>query len=1160
MTRPVDWSARERARDPACSWIVQAPAGSGKTELLTQRMLGLLARVDQPEEVIAITFTRKAAAEMSNRLIRRLQSAAAEPDKKREPHEQASFELARAALKNDLERGWNLLEQPSRLRIRTIDRLCSELARQLPILSGLGGGQQVAEDPEAFYRVAAARTMTALEDSSDPLQADVARVLDRYDNQYDRLVDLLTHMLGHREQWISHLLDIQTGDGFDRDGLEDALRMLIEAELRAARESIPAGVLHELPRYLNYALGNLPPDDTSVRALLEACGGIKCSTLDLPVSADALKHWITLIGFLLTKGGKWWSSPTAALGFPAPSAAKGEEKVLRQSWKDGFTELLAVLRDNIELLDQFNTIRKLPRPDYEEEAWESLESLMRILIRAFQEWRIVMSETGQADFSEIAARAIEALGSDDQPSNLAMRMDYRIEHLLVDEFQDTSLSQIRLLEKLTAGWSDGDGRTLFLVGDPMQSIYRFRKAEVSLFIQAFEGQLFRHIRLRPLQLQVNFRSNRPLVQWVNTVFPDVMPRHSDPVRDAVHYRESCARPGAPPDGDLDVRILPARDDAEEAGQVVEIIRQSRPEHTVAVLVRSRTHASEILALLDRLKADDERYRYQAIEFNPLANTPLVQDLISLTLALTQPADRLAWLSVLRAPCCGISLADLDQLAEGNPEGILLDQLKFHAHPDSNHDEHLAISVDGRQRLKRITPVLAAVCARRGREPIRELVESAWNSLGGPACANNVSELDDAATFLTLLEALEHENLPVDRDTLAQRMKNLHAEPDALAGGKLQVMTIYAAKGLQFDTVILPGLNLKTGNDRGRLLHWFELAGQNRIVLSPMRNADEKARQKNEGDLIQFIADIEKRRQSLENGRLLYVAVTRAICNLHMFAAVTPLKSGQVKPAAGTLLSELWPAIKAEQAPQVQAAHEPMTSELAVPDTDKEDSGDSAPVNLYVPQEYRRLAADWQLPKPPPCVRLAPAESPELRDFIEFQWAGEDARLTGNLVHRLLQLIASQGIGCWGETGGMASREAWCRRQLASEGVHGAKADNIVNRVSEAIENCLDSEHGQWILGARENARSEYALTAVLDHQPVNLVLDRTFIDKGIRWIIDYKTSSHRGGDLEGFLENETERYRDQLSQYRQAMAIGESRPIKTALYFPLLDRFCEVRP
>jgi ATP-dependent helicase/nuclease subunit A len=1140
MSRPIDWQEREKGRDPNRSWIVQAPAGSGKTELLTQRMLGLLARVENPEEVIAITFTRKAAAEMSHRLVKGLQDATKEPEKPLEPHQQVSRELALAVLRNNEERGWNLLEQPSRLRIRTIDSLCSEIARQLPVLSGLGGGQQITEDAEPLYRTAAARTMAAIEDDSDQLQADVIRVLDRYDNQYDRLVGLLTNMLGHREQWVGHLLAIQTKDGFDRDGLEDSLRLLVGAELCSAREIIPDHLLAELPRYLNYALGNSTRDEAEVRALLKACGGFDCDYLDLPVTPDALVHWVTIIRRLLTANGeKWRTAADVNAGFPAPSNAKGEEKALRKEWKDGFRELIDSLRENDDLLDQFNTIRKLPRPDYDDEAWESLESLMRILIRAFQEWKVVISETGEADFSEIAARAIQALGEDCAPSTLALRMDYRIEHLLVDEFQDTSLSQIRLLEKLTAGWSEGDGRTLFLVGDPMQSIYRFRKAEVSLFITAFEGRLFRHINLQPLQLQVNFRSTEPIVDWINQVFPDVMPRHSDPVKDAVHYSESCARPNAPAGGFITTQIMPERDDEDEARRVIEVIRHCDPSQSVAILVRSRNHAGEILTLLDRLKEDDSRFRYQAINFNPLAASPLVQDLVSLTLALTQPADRLAWLAVLRAPYTGLELSELDELAGGDSESIILDALAASIVPGAS----------GRERLHRIAPVLLEAVNRRGRDCVRTLLESTWIRLGGPACVQNASDLDDAATYFNLLDSLENENLPIDRDTLDQRMENLYSEPDAMAGDKLQIMTIYGAKGLQFDTVILPGLNRGTGSDKGKLLHWFELAGQDRIVMSPMRNAADKERQKREGDLIQFIADVEKRRQRLENGRLLYVAATRAIRSLYLFAAVKPGKSGDIKAAAGTLLGELWPAIEAEQAPLISlAAGEPEAAQA-------EEASEIAPC---LPQKYRRLAADWKLPVSPGSVRQTRSDPPDAQDYIEFRWAGEDARLTGNLVHRLLQLIAGQGLETWSAGGGMAARENWCRRQLLSEGVQGDKADSITSRTSKAINNCLESDRGKWILESREDGACEYALTAVLDGQPRNLVLDRSFVEDGTRWIIDYKTSSHSGGDLEGFLKNEADRYREQMQRYRQAVAIHETRPIRTALYFPLLDRFCEV--
>jgi ATP-dependent exoDNAse (exonuclease V) beta subunit len=776
---------------------------------------------------------------------------------------------------------------------------------------------------------------------------------------------------------------------------------------------------------------------------------------------------------------------------------------------------------------------------------------MRVLIRAFQEWKVVMSETGHADFSEIASRAIQALGTEDQPSNLALRMDYRIEHLLVDEFQDTSMNQIRLLERLTAGWTPGDGRTLFLVGDPMQSIYRFRKAEVSLFIQAFEGELFQHIALKPLQLRVNFRSTQPVLDWVNDVFPMVMPKASDPLEDAVHYSQSYPRPGAGADGMVSMHIAAQRDDEEEAKRVIDIISQGDKNETTAILVRSRNHASAILSQLDRLKIDDPRFRYQAIDFNPLAETPAILDLASLTLALTQVADRLAWLAVLRSPFVGLDLSDLDALASADKQRIIPDALQGLL--DLQSGEPSALTPAGTRRLLRAAPVLLGALQERGRIPTRTLVQDTWTRLGGPACVNNESELDDASTFFDLLDTLETENLPIDRDTLEMRLDKLYAQPDSTVSGRLQVMTIYAAKGLQFDTVILPGVNRPTGNDKGRLLHWFELAGQDQIVMSPMRNAQEKERQKHEGDLIQFIADVEKRRQSLENGRLLYVAATRAKRSLFLLAAIEPTSKKEINPANGTLLSELWPAIRQDQVSRLEAA----LSESKEPRQPKPTEILDEPSSQPAPR-YRRLAADWTAPPPPEAVEQPGHEPVDIHDDIEFSWAGEDARLTGNLVHRLLQLIAEQGYSNWTASGGMASRENWCRRQLASDGVTGDKADLILDRISGAVENCLASKQGKWFLGPRDEAACEYALTAMLDGRAQNLVLDRTFVEAGERWIIDYKTSSHSGGNLEGFLKNERERYTGQLERYRQAMAMSETRPIRIALYFPLLDRFLEL--
>ena len=1152
MNHPADWQQRELGRDLQHSYIVQAPAGSGKTELLTQRMLGLLAHVENPEEVVAITFTRKAAAEMSHRLVSHLQAAARQQrgdneNEELQDHEQVSRDLALAVLEHDARQGWNLLEQPSRLRIRTIDSLCSELGRQLPVTSGLGGGQQIAVDATALYRKAAARTMAVIEDDSDKLQADVIRILDRYDNQYDKLVELLTGMLASREQWTGHLLDSRKGDGFDRQGLEDALRFLVEIQLEKARQITPGNLLGTLPRFYNYALGNAPDNENELKALLNFCGGFDCEFLDLPTRAEALPHWKTMISSLLTTAGEMRkAAPTVKAGFPAPSDAKGEEKVNRAAWKEGFKAILDEHRENDKLRDTFNTINLLPSPAYEDEAWESLESLMRILLRAAKEWEVVMAESGEVDFGEIAHRAIRSLGDEDAPSDLALRLDYRIQHLLVDEFQDTSASQIRLLDKLTTGWSYGDGRTLFLVGDPMQSIYRFRKAEVSLFIKAWQGDLFDHILLEPLQLTVNFRSTRPIVEWVNQTFPTVMPNMSDPVMGAVSYSEASTKPRVLENGTVGIRILPGRDDEEEARQVIDIIDRCSPDETIAILVRSRTHASVILTELDKRKLTEPRYRYQAINFTHLADTVLIQDLVSLTLALIQPADRLAWLATLRAPFIGLNLADLDELVAGNSAAIILDAISTNA----DKDKQSTLSAGGQHRLQRTGPALLEAVNRRGRQSVRSLVESTWITLGGPACVDNASELDDAATYFALLDALEGESLPIDRDTLDLRMKDLYAEPDASANGKLQVITIYAAKGLQFDTVILPGLNREPAGDKSKLLHWFELPGEDKIVMSPMRNTEEKEKQKKSGDLIKFITNIEKQRQRLEDGRLLYVATTRAVHSLYLFAAIKPSTKDEIKAKTSSLLNGLWPAIQDEQTPLIRKAAEDL------PTHEQDDTNEESAAKL--PQDYRRLAAEWQLPDPPESVLQAKVEHAEAQNYIEFSWAGEDARLTGNLVHRLLQLIGEHGLDRWHADGGMAQKGNWCRQQLAAEGVRKEKADAIITRASEAIANCLSSEQGRWILENHEDAVCEYAITAVLDGRPKNLILDRSFVENDTRWIIDYKTSSHGGGDLEGFLESEAKRYREQLQRYKNAVAMTETRPIKTALYFPMLDRLLEL--
>src|SRR5438874_479664 len=129
----ADFAQRRRALEPGRSFIVQAPAGSGKTELLIQRYLVLLARVAQPEEIAAITFTKKAAAEMRTRVIDALAKARTAP-RPPEPHRALTWDSAAAVLERDAHLGWRLEQQPGRMRIQTMDALCLSLTRQMPLV------------------------------------------------------------------------------------------------------------------------------------------------------------------------------------------------------------------------------------------------------------------------------------------------------------------------------------------------------------------------------------------------------------------------------------------------------------------------------------------------------------------------------------------------------------------------------------------------------------------------------------------------------------------------------------------------------------------------------------------------------------------------------------------------------------------------------------------------------------------------------------------------------------------------------------------------------------------------------------------------------------------------------------------------------------------
>jgi len=1056
----VDAAERERALDPAQSFIVQAPAGSGKTELLVRRFARLLKTVERPEEVLAITFTRKAAAEMKKRVLAGLDGS------------DSARELA------------------PRLRIMTIDSLCAALTRQMPVLTHFGAQPRIAEAEEAraLYLEAAMRTLAQVE-GTGLVATQVARLLSHLDNNVADAAKLLSGMLARRDQWLRRAGNPPT-------------RAELEAAFAAGRERLLAHVTALHP-------GASPEFAMEV----------------------------------LTQKGEWRKRP------PAPAELVGNEP-LRQA-------LFALMQ--------------LPPAGYSQAQWEVLEAILALLKLAVAELKIVFGERGQADFTEYAQAAVMALGSAEDPSELLLRMDAGIRHILVDEFQDTSVSQWDLLERLTAGWEPGDGRTVFAVGDPMQSIYRFREAEVALFLRARHAGLG-SVSLQPLTLSTNFRSQAGIVDWVNATFSRVLPAEEDESSGAVPYAPAAPHPGK---GRLEgpaafwhpVMILMGgvpRAREEEAQRVVDIVLAARarnPAATCAILVRNRSALTDIVPALGRAGI-----RFRAVEIEKLGEKQVIQDLVALVRALVHPADRIAWLAVLRARWCGLSLADLHALAGSDEPGVAegnainekgAEQTRHAAGAGSRTLWELmqdpqrlsALSGDGRSRLERLRATLAPFLEHALRDSLRNRVEGAWLALGGPACVDEVTELEDASIFLDRLDRLEDAGDLADLAALESALDELYALPDLEAlDTDLQIMTIHKAKGLEFDTVILPGLDRSPRTGERPLLAWKEQSDGGMLLAPINETGDAKE------PMFRHVRDLQREAEDIEAARLLYVAATRARSGLHLLGCVKCDEDGMERPPASrSLLARLWPVIDAQvrdvrvgEAGAGLAIH-------AAPDGAAEQGGGNG---RDVAAIMYRLPPDWNPPAAPPPVNWNAGQQVQMAgEAVEFSWAGETARHVGSVVHRWLQNIAEDEMRGW-DRARVESLQAAFRSELAAHGVEETALPVAAGRVAAALVNALEDERGRWLLGPQRDARNEYRITAVVDGVLRHLVVDRLFTDAdGRRRIIDYKTGGHEGTDVDAHLDREQTRYRAQLDRY--AAALGGGQP---GLYFPLLGGWREWSP
>jgi ATP-dependent exoDNAse (exonuclease V) beta subunit len=766
---------------------------------------------------------------------------------------------------------------------------------------------------------------------------------------------------------------------------------------------------------------------------------------------------------------------------------------------------------------------------------------------------VVFQKAGEVDFVAIAQQASWALEDEHGATDLALKLDYKISHLLIDEFQDTSPVQMKLIEQLIAGWQAHEERTLFCVGDPMQSIYRFRKADVSLFLEA-QTEGINGFKLAPLQLALNYRSHPKVIDWINQAFTQVFPNKDAKNHGAIRYSPFTASLGNE-DGEgvnLHPLIWPASNvgqeaDGEEDGNpdlyqleaayVAKLIEQLKtqlnPPQKIAVLVRSRNH---LQALVTEIRRHHQNLHFQALEIEPLNERQTVQDAWSLLCALMHRADRTHWLNLLRAPWCGLNLADLHALA-GNGQR---DSIWAAMHDEARLRQ---LSDDGRVRLQHVREVLAAAFACQGRLPLRRWLERTWLQLGGAQCLVEAGDNRDVQVFFDLLEKHDRSG-QIDLASLEAAMKKLYAKPDSQADGSVQFLTIHKAKGLEFDSVILPALNRKSRADDNDLLLWeeVEVEHERHLIAAPVHSKGSK----NKGlpNLYDYIKNLEKIRSNNEVVRLLYVAATRSQRQLHLIASMQKNNDGELKPVANSLLAALWPAVAKAFIETPEQAPLATTTKGLDP-------------RQFKAQLQRLPSAAYAQAS----LGLSPLQTP----LTAIQLDAGNAAATqssplgqkdlykdcGTLAHAYMELLAQRA--------GLASSAvaAWhkpMRRWLMRLGHSDSMSKQGADIVMAALQTTLASQVGQWVLRNHDQAASELSLMQVGDSGPKNHVIDRTFIEQGTRWIIDYKLGL---GDEAASSAAAAEAHRPQLARYASLFA-DAGLPIKTAVLFLSTGRLVEL--
>lgn len=1134
----LDWTSRRQslASDPARSAWVSANAGSGKTHVLTQRVIRLLLAGCRPSAILCLTYTKAAASEMSNRVFERLAEWVTLDDEALEKRIEAieGERPSRLKLQEARRLFARALETPGGLKIQTIHAFCEALLHQFPLEANVAGHFSVLDDRAAAVLLADARRalLTATTADGDAALADAfATVLELADDT--GLEKLLAAIVSNRTA-IQAFLDHADAHGGIAVQLRAALKLSPEDSVEHVLESVwPLPGLNgpSLERYLGLAAG------AGGAKVLDFAEGLR-ATAKL---SDPMARYEGLQELFFTGTGK----PRAESAFV--------NKAMLQAAPD-LIQLVEAARDHVvACADRLSIVQM----------YEATLSALTLADRLNNDYEALKRTRSQLDFEDLINRTASLFARGDVSAWVHYKLDQGIDHILVDEAQDTSPTQWTIIQALAADFFSGDSargtdRTMFAVGDEKQSIYSFQGARPERFSrESIETE--RRVRdggkaFSPIRLQLSFRSTVDVLSAVDTVFSN--PAHARGLsaqnEAVVHASNRIGHPGAVDIWDVIAAEPAATDDewtapfdatpetapvnilARRIAAVLDSwigretiiekgVRRTMRPGDVIVLVRKRD--AFVNALTRALKRRSD-IPVAGADRLVLTSHIAIQDLLALGRFMLLPEDDLSLAALLKSPLFDLDEDTLFELAARRDEGMSLWQRlqQSGAEEGSPHEGPVRTLVRYAALSQQLAP--------------HDFYARVLGVHGGRAAflARLGSEVSDILDeFLTF--ALEHERsglpgLQAFVSTLEIEAPTVKREQDK-ERDEVRIMTVHAAKGLEAPVVFLVDGGGKPFNSQ----HVPDL----RFLEMPLADGSSyplpvwRAPGSVSNSLI--AADSERLRTLAEEEyrRLLYVGMTRAadrlvVCGYRghrasadtwhamVQASLSQDDNGRSTPATFKAADEEWAGHSWRE------AHVPR----AVP------SGDEASNLTAPPKTGLPIALSTPLPPPRRLPRpLSPsgvgiAVDEDDGDMIvgsalfSEKTPANVSMLRGAILHRLLQVLPSIAP---------SERLAAANRYLARSVPRWPETQRA--RLRDAVLQVLD--HGDLRSLFSDASRAEVSVMGTLKlakrEFAVSGRIDRLSVADGVVTIADFKTNRN----VPASADDVPAAYKTQLAIYRELL-------------------------